>query len=49
MLVVDLFPDFGGSSVARDVPGNDVVVGSGRGVLIKRSNSASKHNNLDYG
>jgi hypothetical protein len=49
VLEVDLFPDLGGSIVARDVPGNDVVIGRGRSVLIKRSNSASKHGDLDYG
>jgi hypothetical protein len=49
VLEVDLFPDFGRSSVARDVSGNDVVVGRGRGVFIKRSNSTSKRDDLDYG
>ena len=49
MLEVDLLPDFGRNSVARDVPGNDVVVGCGRGVLIKCGNSTSKREDLDYG
>jgi len=48
VLDVDLFPDFGGSSVARNVPGNDVVVGRGRGVLVKRSNSTRKRDDLEY-
>ena len=46
---VGSFPDLGRCSVARDVSGNDVVVGRGRGVFVKRSNSTSKRDDLDYG
>ena len=46
---VDSFPYFGRSSVARDVSGNDVVVGRGRGIFIKRNDGAGERNNLDYG
>ena len=49
MLEVGLFPDFGRSSVPRDVPGNDVVVGRGRSVFVKCSDSTSKYDDLDYG
>lgn len=48
MLDVDPFPDFGRSSVARDVPSNDVVVGRGRGVLVKHSNSTSERDDFEY-
>ena len=44
---VYLFPGFGRSGISRDVPGNEVVVGRGRGVFIKRSNDTSKHDGLD--
>ena len=43
------FPDFGRCSDARDVSSNDVVVGRGRGVFIKRNNSTSERDDLDYG
>lgn len=46
---VDLFPDFGWSGFARDISRNYVVVGCGRGVFIKRSNSTSQGDDLDYG
>ena len=49
VLDVDFFPDFGRGEFARDVSGNDVVVGRGGGVFIKRCNSTSQHDNLDYG
>lgn len=46
---VDFFPNFGRGESARDVSGNNVVVGRGRGVFVKRRNNASQSNNLDYG
>jgi len=49
VLDVGPFPDFGRCSVARDVSRNDVVVGRGRSVLIKRNNSTSECDGLDYG
>jgi hypothetical protein len=49
VLDVDLFPDFGRSRVARDVSGDDVVVGRGRGIFIKRGDSTSECDDLDYG
>jgi len=49
VLEVDLFPDFGWSGFARDISRNYIVVGRGRGVFIKRSNSTSQGDDLDYG
>jgi len=49
VLDVDLFPDFGRSSAPRDGSSDDVVVGRGRGVLIKRSNNTSKREDFEYG
>ena len=46
---VDPFPYFGRSSIVRDVSGEDVVVGWGRGIFIKRNSNTGERNNLDYG
>lgn len=45
---VNFFPNFGRGEPARDVSGNDVVVGRGWGVFIKGCNSTSQSDNLEY-
>ena len=45
---VGFFPYIGRSSVARDVSGNDVVVGRRWGVFIKRNDGTREHDDLDY-
>ena len=48
MFEVGFLPYFGRSSVARDVSGNDVVVGRRWGVFIKRNDGTREHDDLDY-